>query len=140
MTYQKQQDPQRAALRAVRAARHRAANALQVAAGWAQLGEGRKTQQVLERIVREEALLSALGRAGSEDEQYTLWQLLADAEETGQQLAWRGEPADVGPATLERLLPQLSQALSDRRKGVLAIACLVGDVAVSWPEEELDVR
>ena len=140
LDYQEQETERRAALRAVRAVRHRVANTLQVASGWAQLGEGEKAQEVLARMVREEALLSALGRAGDEAEQYALWQLLADAEEAGQPLAWRGEPGDIGPRTLQGLLPQLRRALADRRAGVLLIACAADGVTVSWPEEDLDVR
>ncbi len=120
--------------------RHRVANALQVAFGWAQLGEGQKAQEALERVVREEALLSALSHAGDPEEQYALWQLLADAEEAGQPLAWQGEPGSVRPDALRHLLPQMRQALDKRRTGVLLVICAADGVTVSWPEEDLDVR
>ena len=140
MAYQEDAGGRRAALRAVRAVRHRVANALQVAFGWAQLGEGEKSQAVLERLVREEALLSALGRAGGAEEQFALWQLLADAEEMGQPLAWQGDPATVQRDTLNDLLPKLRAALATRRTGVLLVTCAAEGVQVSWPEEDLHVR
>ncbi len=66
MAYEGPSEHRHLLLRAVRAARHRTANALQVAFGWAQLEEPQKVRESLERIVREEALLSALGRSGDE--------------------------------------------------------------------------
>ncbi len=140
MAYQEDAGGRRAALRAVRAVRHRVANALQVAFGWAQLGEGGKSQAVLERLVREEALLSALGRAGGAEEQYALWQSLADAEEMGQPIAWQGDPGSVRGDTLGDLLPKLGAALGDRRTGILLVTCAAEGVTVSWSEEDLDVR
>ena len=127
-------------LRAVRAARHRTANALQVAFGWAQLGEPQKVRESLERIVREEALLSALGRSGDEGQQYAFWQLMADVEESGRHLAFFGRPGAIGPAALGELLPQLAAALQAGRTDALAVTCGEDGITLSWPEEDQDVR
>ena len=115
-------------LRAVRAVRHRTANALQAAYGWAQLGDEERTRLSLERLVREEALLSALSRSGREAEQFRLWQLLADAEQAGRRIAFWGEAANVRPGMLTALLPQLAQALAEGGPGGLRITC--GDAGV----------
>lgn len=140
LAHQGLSEDRRAGLRAVRAARHRMANALQVAFGWAQLGEAEKVQDSLERIVREEALLSALSRSADEEQQDALWQLMADAEEAGQALAFSGQPGEIRPGMLQDLVPQLRQALAERRAGTLMVACGEDGVKVSWPEEGSNVR
>ncbi len=140
LDYQGPEEQRHAGLRAVRAVRHRTANALQVAFGWAQLGEEGKARDCLERMVREEALLSALGRSGDDAQQHALWQLMADAEEAGQALAFRGEPRTVRPGMLRDVVAQLGGAIGERRAGTLVIACGEDGVTVSRAEEAQDVR
>ena len=99
-------------LGALRAVRHRTANQLQVAFGWAQLGEAEGAREALERLVAEEALLSALSRSGDEAEQMDFWQVFAAAERAGQALSFRGRAADVAPGALRELLPRLRAGLA----------------------------
>lgn len=127
-------------LRALRAVRHRTANALQVALGWAQLGEGDRAAEALARIVGEEALLSALGRTGSDREQYAFWQLFADAEEQGRPIALRGDPLSLQRGALAEATGCLAEALRQPRRGTILLTCGPQGIQASWPEEDNDVR
>ena len=124
----------------LRAARHRVANALQVASGWAQLEETERALAGLERIVREEALLSTLTRSASEEQQWAFWQILADAEEAGLRIAFGGAAEHVRPQTLAEVLPVLREAVGGGRRGAFAVVCAADGVHLDWHEEDSDVR
>jgi len=113
-------------LEVVTALRHHSANGLQLALGWAQLGEAELARTALERLVREEALLSALLHSAEPGVQRAFLRLYREAECLGRGLELSGDPASVAAGALSGLVPELRRELRAGGARGIRIHCADG--------------
>ena len=113
-----------------RALRHRTLNRLQVAYGWAQLGEEEAARAALEEHLLEEQRLSALLASGDSPQQDTLLRLLAQCERDGRVVRLRGDAAAIGAPALQDLLSALRSAIESGGGEPLEIALTVDGARV----------
>ncbi|MDA8345704.1 MAG: hypothetical protein M0Z66_09505 [Thermaerobacter sp.] len=113
-----------------RALRHRTLNRLQVAHGWAQLGEGDAAREALEEYLLEEQRLSALLSSASGRQQRALLTLLAHCERKGRPVRLTGTAQTLGPAAIADMLGDLQRAVRSGDGAPIEIALAGGAVRV----------
>lgn len=113
-----------------RALRHRTLNRLQVAYGWAQLGEGEAARAALEEYLLEEQRMSALLSSLSRRDQRLLITLLARCERQGRQVRLTGAARRCEPQQAALGVQELRRAIAANGPGALEIALLPEGVRV----------
>jgi hypothetical protein len=105
-----------------RALRHRTLNRLQVAHGWAQLGEEEAARSALEEYLLEEQRLSALLASATRRDQRTLLTLLARCERAGRPVRLTGAVRTYGRAEAAAGVTALQRIVAGNGREAVEIA------------------
>lgn len=97
-----------------RSLRHKEMNRLQVALGWAQLGEVREVREALEAHVQEQILLHSILQGATLRQQAQIIRLLAHLERSGQAVSLQGAPRTATRAEASRVIAGLRCARSQQ--------------------------
>ncbi len=117
-----------------RALRHRTLNRLQVAHGWAQLGEEEAARAALEEYLLEEQRLTALLSSVSRRDQRMLLTLLARCEREGRPLRITGTARRYERSQAAAGLAALQRVVSTSGLGTVEIVLLPDGVRVQVVE------
>lgn len=123
-----------ALVRVVRARRHAAANRLQVALGWLQLGRTDRAAETLAGWCRQLEAEGVLLRRWPPDTAAAYLRWLAECEEAGLEVVWRTSPVPAGSAAVPADAlpgPEVLQRELDAARGA-ALARGAARVVLAW--------